>query len=166
MPDMPTDPSSSHDDLDVVPLSRPAGRPVSGQPTEHELRILRFIWENGPVAVEAVQKALATEREIAYTTVQTTLNRMVAKGQLKREKHGRAFRYASTVEKTTTQRSLLKGLIAKVFGGSAQALVMDLIKGGDLSADELKDLEAMVRNRATPEKTRWPEPPKRKTRGE
>lgn len=156
--------SGSADEL--VPLTRSrGGRRVSSDPTGHELRILRFIWERGSVTVEDVQKELAPEKELAYTTVQTTLNRMAIKGQLSREKHGRAFRYTTIAEKSVTQRSLLQSLIARVFGGSARALVMDLIKGGDLSADELKDLEATMRNRNAPDKARWPEPPPRNPRG-
>ena len=50
-------------------------------PAELELKILKILWREGPLRVREVRKNLADEgRELAHTTVVTTLNKMVAKG--------------------------------------------------------------------------------------
>jgi len=67
-------------------------RPVSPQPTELELMILKVLWRRSPQAVSEVREALAAEdRPLAHTSVITTLNTMVRKKYLTRVKEGKAF---------------------------------------------------------------------------
>ncbi|MFT4225134.1 BlaI/MecI/CopY family transcriptional regulator [Micropruina sp.] len=65
--------------------------PVLG---ELEQAVMEVLWES-PTAlpVREVQAALADDRELAYTTVMTVMDRLAKKGQLLRELEGRAWRY-------------------------------------------------------------------------
>lgn len=52
------------------------------------------VWQwNRPVTVREVLHDLRSEREIAYTTVMTVLDKLYRKGWLRRESAGRAYRY-------------------------------------------------------------------------
>ena len=70
-------------------------RPAADQPTELELQFLKILWEKSPQPVREIRDALAKSgRDIAHTSVITTLNTMVKKKILKRKKDGNAFLFA------------------------------------------------------------------------
>ncbi|MFE6750029.1 BlaI/MecI/CopY family transcriptional regulator [Kitasatospora purpeofusca] len=61
---------------------------------ELENAIMTRVWQwNRPVTVREVLLDLRSEREIAYTTVMTVLDKLHRKGWLRRERVGRAYRY-------------------------------------------------------------------------
>ncbi len=66
--------------------------PVLG---ELEQAVMEVLWESPTaLAVRDVQAKLSGERELAYTTVMTVMDRLAKKGQLLRELEGRAWRYS------------------------------------------------------------------------
>jgi predicted transcriptional regulator len=60
---------------------------------ELERAVMEVLWDRGtPAAVRDVATALS-ERELAYTTVMTVLDRLAKKGFVRRQRDGRAWRY-------------------------------------------------------------------------
>ena len=60
-----------------------------------EAAVMQHLWSAGePVSVRSMLETLTQERPLAYTTVMTVLDRLVAKDVVARERDGRAFRYA------------------------------------------------------------------------
>lgn len=106
--------------------------------TKAELQLMQVIWRRGPSTVAEVQQGL--EQELAYTTVQTLLNILERKGQLKRKLHGRAFLYSAAVTEAKANGQALRDLIDRVFGGSSEDLVMSLVKSRQLDAKKLAEL--------------------------
>ena len=106
-----------------------------------ELEVLDVLWELGEGSVRQVQDALS-DRSPAYTTVQTIVLRLEAKGAVKRKgKSGNAFVFAPAVTKKSQIRRLLDELIDLV-GGSPQPLVAQLLESGKLTLDDLRALES------------------------
>jgi predicted transcriptional regulator len=106
--------------------------------TKLELKIMQVIWRCGSSTVTAVQAEL--EPQLAYTTVQTMLNILERKGKLKRELQGRAFVYSARVTEDKALRQGLRDLIDRMFGGSSEDLVMNLLKSGEIDAKKLAEL--------------------------
>jgi predicted transcriptional regulator len=106
--------------------------------TRLELQIMQAIWKLGPSNVGTVQAEL--EQELAYTTVQTMLNILHRKGRLKRRLRGRAYEYSATVTEAKASRHAVRDLVDRVFGGSAEALVMSLIKSRQIDAKKIAEL--------------------------
>jgi len=106
--------------------------------TKLELKIMQVIWRCGSSTVTAVQAEL--EPQLAYTTVQTMLNILERKGKLKRELLGRAFVYSARVTEDKALRQGLRDLIDRMFGGSSEDLVMNLLKSGEIDAKKLAEL--------------------------
>jgi len=126
------------------------GRPGSQHPTELELQILKLLWNESPQTVRQLRDGLAEQgRNLAHTSVITTLNTMVEKRQLKRLKplQGKAFRFAPRVKQDRVSRSMLGDLVKRVFDGSPQALMLSLIDVTDLNEDEVKDLRKLLNER-------------------
>ena len=106
-----------------------------------ELQVLDVLWTLREGSVRQVQDALA-ERSPAYTTVQTIVLRLEAKGAVKRVgKSGNAFVFAPTVSKKSVIRRLL-GELLELVGGSPQPLVAHLLESGKLTIEDLRAIEA------------------------
>lgn len=111
--------------------------------TPLELEIMTVLWANGESNVQAVQQALP--RELAYTTVQTVLNILQRKGRVKRTKHARAFFYKPIQSRSEVAQNALRDLVKRMFGGSAESLVMSLVETRELTPKKLDRLQKMVR---------------------
>ena len=106
--------------------------------TKLELQIMQVIWKRGACTVTAVQEGLP--QDLAYTTVQTMLNILHRKGQLKRELHGRAFAYSATVTEAKASSHAVRDLVDRMFGGSSEDLVMSLLKSRQIDPKKIAEL--------------------------
>ncbi len=113
----------------------------SKQPlTPLELEIMKVLWDAGAGNVQAVQERLPGDR-LAYTTVQTMLNVLHRKGKVKRTLKDRAYIYQPVEGRTEAVRTAVGDLIDRMFGGSAESLVMGLVETRHLTPEKLKNLQ-------------------------
>jgi predicted transcriptional regulator len=112
------------------------------QLTPLELEIMQVLWEIGAANVQAVQQHL--ERELAYTTVQTMLNILHRKGKVKRTLQNRAYVYRPVVSHSQIKRNHITDIIDRLFGGSAENLVMSLIETKHLTPKKLAELQKVL----------------------
>lgn len=106
--------------------------------TKLELQIMQVIWKLGTSSVKDVQEGL--EQQLAYTTVQTMLNILERKGKLRRKLRGRAYVYSATVTEAKASRHAVRDLVDRMFGGSADELVMSLIKSRQIDPKRIAEL--------------------------
>jgi predicted transcriptional regulator len=107
--------------------------------TPLELEIMNVLWEHdGPASAKDVQSRVG--RELAYTTVQTMLNILVRKGRAKRTLVGRAYRYKAAVSREKAAGMTLRDIVQRMFGGSAEALVLNLVETRQLTPETLRRL--------------------------
>ena len=121
--------------------------PDTPLPTDAELAILRVLWAHGPATVQEVQDHLDDDR--GYTTVLKHLQIMHDKGLVTRDESGRAHVYATAREAADTQRRLVRDLLDRAFGGSAQQLVMRALATDEVSRDELDQIRALLNQMET-----------------
>ncbi len=123
-------------------------RPASRYPTELELEILKIIWRHGALPTSSVRDKLAEEtgRDLAHTSVITTLNVMTDKGYLARKKDGKSFRFRARVRENTISKGMVGDLLDRVFDGSAAAMMLNLVESQGLSPDDLNELDELLRN--------------------
>ncbi|MGH9471066.1 MAG: BlaI/MecI/CopY family transcriptional regulator [Terriglobia bacterium] len=123
----------------------PLGRRRSLIPlTPLELEIMGVLWDRGPLSVQDVQRLLRGEPSRAYTTVQTMLNVLHRKGKVKRKLKGKAFRYQAIVSREKVISQILREITNRLFGGSAESLVMSLIKNHHLTPEKLANLNRVI----------------------
>ena len=125
-------------------------RTKTEQLTPLELEIMHVLWESGPANVQSVQQHL--ERELAYTTVQTMLNILHKKGKVKRVLKDRAYEYAPVVSRSHVTRQHITDLIDRLFGGSAESLVMSLVETKHLTPKKLARLQKLIKEQEEKEK--------------
>ena len=115
---------------------------------ELEAEIMDVIWSKrwSPFAVGDVLQVLLRRREIAYTTVMTTVARLHEKSLLARQRDGRRYLYSPRLTREQflagTAREVLDGVV-----GGETALVLLAEKVSEASSDELDQLELLIRRR-------------------
>jgi len=113
--------------------------------TKVELRIMDAVWRTGPASVREIQEALPPKNRPAYTTVQTMVYRLEAKGAVKRvKKIGNAHVFEAAISRESTQRRLIDELLS-FFGGKIQPVMAHLVESGRLSLEDVKEAEKTLR---------------------
>lgn len=120
------------------------------QPTNAELDLLRVLWRLGPSTVRDVHEALAAERGVGYTTTLKLLQIMAEKGIVTRDESTRTHVYRAAVSEQTTQRRLVSDLLDRAFEGSALGLVMQALAARPATADELRQIRALIDRKTKP----------------
>ena len=105
---------------------------------------MRVLWEGGAGNVQKVLQGLTGEPQLAYTTVQTTLNVLDRKGRVKRRLVGRAYEYSATVSQEAADSHAIKDVLQKVFRGSVDDLLLSLVRSKQLDAKKLAKLQAKL----------------------
>ncbi len=122
--------------------------------TEHltrlELEIMHVLWETGAANVQTVQQQL--KRELAYTTVQTMLNILHRKGKVKRTLKDRAYFYKPVVSRSQVVGQHMSDIVDRLFGGSAESLVMSLVETKHLTPRKLARLQKLLEETREEEK--------------
>ena len=114
------------------------------RPTDAELAILRVLWQRGPSTVREVTEALAATREVGYTTALKLLQIMTDKGLVRRDEAQRSHVYAARLSEEQTQKQLVRDLLERAFGGSAQKLVMRALAVRRASPEELAEIRRLL----------------------
>jgi len=106
------------------------------RPTEAELKILKILWDLGPVPVKDVQAALACHQEYTYTGALRMLQVMLEKGLVARDESARSHVYRAAHPRESMEQGLVADLRDRLFGGSALALVQAALQAGSVSPEE------------------------------
>ena len=119
---------------------------------ERELDIMQSLWKLERATVAQVQEDLRGQGEdIAYTTVQTMLNRLEAKNLVARDDSERTHRYYAVLEERAVAGNALQKLVERFFRGSTEALVTRLVEK-DLSPKELARIQNLIDKHRTEER--------------
>ncbi len=113
--------------------------------TERELDVMAILWDLGSATVTEVRDRI--DDELAYTTVLTVLRTLEGKGYVGHREEGKAHRYVPLVARNAAGQSALRRLTEKVFAGSPELLLTQLVSGRRLSAEELKRMRQLLDQR-------------------
>jgi len=110
-----------------------------------EWTIIKAVWEQEPCTAPAIQERLHKATGWTYSTVRTLMDRMAAKGLLHAEKVKHLTLYRSAITRDQAQRSELLYALKHAFNGALTPMVQCLLDTGKLSANELTELEALIK---------------------
>jgi len=109
---------------------------------DRELDVMGVLWDLGSGTVAEVRDKLSAD--LAYTTVLTILRNLEAKELVHHTAEGKAHRYHPRVARKTARRSALARVVDKLFHGSPEQLITQLVEDEQLSAEDLKRLRALL----------------------
>ena len=111
--------------------------------TVPESEVMNVIWDNAPVVVSDIVERLP--RELAYTTVMTTVRILEDKGFIRQcGKIGRAFLYEAVVERSKVGTSMTHEVANRLFKGSIKSMVLNLVRDRSISSDDLAEVKQMI----------------------
>jgi predicted transcriptional regulator len=113
--------------------------------TPSELEIMKVVWQRGQVTVRDVYETLLARRRVAYTTVLTMMKVLEDKGHLKKRQDERAYVYRPARPEAAVVGSMVREFVERVFGGSAQPLLMHLVKDRRLTAEEIDEVARLIK---------------------
>lgn len=106
---------------------------------------MSVVWERGSATVSEVLEGIPDR--LAYSTVLTVFRTLEAKGHVRHEQDGKAFRYHPLIGPDTVAQSTLSRLLNKVYQGSRELLVTQLVTDESLSAEELRRIRDQLDRR-------------------
>lgn len=118
---------------------------MSERITEAEQAVMEVLWRDSPLAAADVAERIGG-RGWNIRTVKTLLSRLLAKGVLSHEEQGRRYLYRPTVAREDYVAQESGRLIDRMFGGRLSPLVAHLAERQKLSADDIEEIEALLRD--------------------
>src|SRR4030095_804866 len=121
--------------------------------TRLELEVMGAVWALGSASVREIQEHLPEQKRPAYTTVQTIIYRLEEKGAVRRvKKIGNAHIFEPLVTRKAAHNRLIDDLL-HVFGGSPRLLMAQLVETGQLTLEDIRELESTLATLAESPKT-------------
>jgi len=112
--------------------------------TRLELEIMGAVWALGSGSVREIRDQLPEQKRPAYTTVQTIIYRLEEKGAVRRvKKIGNAHIFEAVVTRKAAHNRLIDELL-HVFGGSPRSLMAQLVETGQLTLEDIRELETTL----------------------
>ena len=110
-----------------------------------EVVVMKVIWEHEPISVRSVYDTINLERKepLSRTTILKHIQRLETKDWIVRD-DSRPALYTSLVSSQVATRNLIRGFKEMLFDGSTMSMVRCLVNEGELSKDELSELQKLI----------------------
>ena len=121
-------------------------RPKAAELTARELELMHVFWEQGSLTATQVRDQLADSgRDLAYTTIATIIKNLVTKKFLEQTNSQRPFIYQPMRSFEDVSGRLIHDLVDRVFRGSREALLVQLMDSKNFTPKERKLIEQFLR---------------------
>lgn len=110
---------------------------------------MEALWSRGQLSIREIQEEIPARKTPAYTTVQTTVYRMEAKGVVRRvKKVGNFHVFEAVTTREAAQGRLIDELLSFLGRNRARLVMAHLVESGELTLDDVKDAKkALERQR-------------------
>lgn len=112
---------------------------------ELEMRVLRLVWQQQPCTERQVWDELRGQRSVGRTTILKTIQRLEAKGLLKRAAGEGPVQYRAVVDQRRLLPAIVRRFVDRTLAGSLEPFVAYLADSDKLSAKDLAALRAIAR---------------------
>ncbi|MEL6906455.1 MAG: BlaI/MecI/CopY family transcriptional regulator [Planctomycetota bacterium] len=118
--------------------------------SDAEWTVMAALWEESPRTARDVHSAVSGDTEWSYSTVRTLLGRLAEKDAVRFDRDGNRLLYRATLTEDDAQRSALRSLVDRAFGGRFGSLVQHMVDDRALSDGERRALARMLEDEARP----------------
>lgn len=114
-----------------------------------ELKAMEALWKLGRASIREILEQLPVSKKLAYTTVQTLVFRLEAKGAVRKQrKIGNAYVFVPVITRRQAYCRLVSDFL-ELFSGSPRPLMSHLAETGKLTLEDLRELERILQKRKT-----------------
>lgn len=110
---------------------------------EHE--IMEVLWTQSPLTATEVADRVVDSRGWSLQTVKTLLSRLAAKAVVGTQRDGRKFLYTPLVERDAYLAGVSRKFVDRLFGGKVTPLVAHLAEADELSDEDIREIEELLR---------------------
>lgn len=117
------------------------------QISDAEWNIMNVVWENEKCTANEIVDILSTKTKWKPKTIKTMINRLVKKGALSYEidsENKKTYHYFSNVSESECVKDASNSFIKRVFKGSLNAMMVNFVKEGELTEDEIQELKDIL----------------------
>jgi predicted transcriptional regulator len=114
----------------VTPMKRPT------YITPGEFELMDILWSAGEASVKEVWQKVLPQRQLAYTTVMTVLDKMYRKGIITQRKQGKAYLYTPAIDRDLALKAVLEHILRTYFNNSPSELLRFISRDESLSSAE------------------------------
>jgi len=114
--------------------------------TDGELEVMQVLWRHGSLKPAEIQAHFP--RPIQNAALRSVLLVLLDKGHVTRRKEGKAYYYEARTRRQRTLGQTVRRLAEVFSGGSAAALIAQMIETTELTAGEIEELKRLAERRA------------------
>ncbi|MBB5715288.1 BlaI/MecI/CopY family transcriptional regulator [Sphingomonas aerophila] len=114
--------------------------------SDAEHAVMEVLWDEAPLTAQDVAERVDPDRGWSANTVKTLLGRLLAKSVIAHEADGRRYLYRPLVERGDYVEGESRRLIDRLFGGKLTPLVAHLAERDALTAQDIADIEALLKD--------------------
>lgn len=118
-------------------------KPTLNQLGPLQQRVLKILWEQGEATVRQVLDCIGN-RDLAYTTILSTMQKLEKIGWVKHRKEGRTYVYSAQRSREQEGSKSIKGILKGVFGGDALLMFQHFMEDEQFTDDQLRDIKKMI----------------------
>ena len=109
--------------------------------------VLEMVWELEEASAHQIRERLNQNKDLAYTTVLSAMQKLEKAGWLKHRSEGRTYVYYATQTRDQAGAKSVKGFLKRVFAGDALAVFQHLISESNLNQEDLAELKQMIKQK-------------------
>ena len=113
--------------------------------SDAEHAVMEVLWKRAPLTATEVADQVVEQKDWSLQTVKTLLSRLAAKAVVGTERDGRRFLYSPLVERDAYLTGVSRNFVDRLFGGKVMPLVAHLAEADELSADDIREIEELLR---------------------
>ena len=113
--------------------------------SDAEHAVMEVLWKRAPMTATEVADQVVQEKDWSLQTVKTLLSRLAAKAVVGTERDGRRFLYSPLVERDAYLTGVSRNFVDRLFGGKVMPLVAHLAEADELSAEDIREIEELLR---------------------
>lgn len=114
------------------------------QISEAESLVMQVLWQRSPRYAEEIITQLCAEQDWQEPTIKTLINRLLNKGAIQAEKHGRRYSYSAVLKREEWVTTESKSLLNRIFDGRVAPLVAHFSEKGKLSKKDIAELKKLI----------------------
>ncbi len=124
------------------------GKAIERELTDAEWEVMGIIWDRGSCTAGDVREALAERRGWAYSTVKTTMDRMVRKGILRLQRIRNLQVFSARISRSEVAGTEVRRLLHRAFDGAVAPMVNHLVANEKLTPEDLEALRQLIERTA------------------
>lgn len=112
--------------------------------SDAERQVMKVLWENSPLTSTQIIDELKDDTTWNSKTIHTLISRLVKKEAVEAKKDGNYYLYYPMITEEECKKDETKTFLQKVYNGSLKMLVSNFIKEGEISNEEIDELQQIL----------------------